>query len=99
LKDAIVPFIYALGTNTKLTEVDVSGTSIVHIVKPFESSLIPVTGHAMANKGVTSLAKILETNHSLTTLYWDDNLTGLIGFLWYVPPFFFGVFWLIVFCL
>ena len=65
LKDAIVPFIYALGTNTKLTELDVSG-------------------HAMGNKGVTCLAKILETNHALTTLYWDDNTTGLIGFLWYV---------------
>jgi hypothetical protein len=62
LKDAIVPFIYALGTNTKLTELDVSG-------------------HAMGNKGVTCLAKILETNHALTTLYWDDNTTGLIGFL------------------
>ncbi len=63
LKDAIVPFIYALGTNTKLTELDVSG-------------------HYMGNKGVSSLAKILETNHALTTLYWDDNVTGLIGFLW-----------------
>jgi len=34
----------------------------------------------MGNKGATALGKAIQTNNTLTTLYWDDNLTTLQGF-------------------
>ena len=36
-------------------------------------------GHDMKNKGAIALAKALQTNHTLTSIMWDDNLTSLLG--------------------
>jgi hypothetical protein len=33
----------------------------------------------MKNKGAIALAKALQSNHTLTSITWDDNLTSLLG--------------------
>lgn len=60
LKADLIPFISAIGTNSSLTELNISG-------------------HHIGNKGAVSLAKSLQMNQALTTLYWDDNEVGVLG--------------------
>jgi len=61
LKQDLVSFVSAIGSTSKLIELDISG-------------------HQMGNKGAIALAKALQTDTSLTTLHFDENLTGLMGF-------------------
>jgi hypothetical protein len=35
----------------------------------------------MGNKGAIALAKVLRQNHTLISIQWDGNLTGLLGFV------------------
>jgi len=59
-----------------------------HELLPFVASLgnnntlteVAISGHQMGNKGAVALARVLQTNHCLTSLSWDGNLTGLMGF-------------------
>lgn len=60
LKTDLIPFIHALGSNTTITELDISGNQ-------------------MGNKGAIALAKTLQTNHTLSRLFWDENQTGPMG--------------------
>lgn len=61
---------------------------------PLKSDLIPfidalasnttiveldISGNQMGNKGAIALAKVLQNNHTLTRLFWDDNQTGYLG--------------------
>jgi len=55
------PFLAALGSNTSITELNISG-------------------HQIGNKGAIALAKSLQINTSLNTLFWDENQIGLMGF-------------------
>ncbi|KAK5582324.1 hypothetical protein RB653_003907 [Dictyostelium firmibasis] len=41
---------------------------------------LDISGHQMGPKGATALGKALQTNKTLNTLIWDDNLTGVTGF-------------------
>ena len=41
---------------------------------------LDITGHAIGNKGASSLGKMLQSNHTLSALSWDENGTTLIGF-------------------
>lgn len=41
---------------------------------------LDVSGQAMGNRGAVALGKTLQTNNTLVTLSWDDNLTTLGGF-------------------
>ena len=47
-----------------------------------QSSLLSlnISGHQMGNKGAITLAKALRQNNSITSITWDENLTGFIGF-------------------
>lgn len=46
-------------------------------------SEIDISGHQIGNTGVIALAKSLQLNGTLTKLFWDENETGLIGYLTY----------------
>lgn len=59
-KTDLIPFINALGSNTTITELDISGNQI-------------------GNKGAIALAKTLQTNNSISRLFWDENQTGYMG--------------------
>ncbi|KAF2075298.1 hypothetical protein CYY_003375 [Polysphondylium violaceum] len=41
---------------------------------------LDITGHQMGVKGAIALGKALQTNKTLHTLIWDENLTTLAGF-------------------
>ena len=41
---------------------------------------LDITGHAIGNKGASSLGKMLQSNNVLTSLSWDENGTTLVGF-------------------
>ncbi|EAL61172.1 leucine-rich repeat-containing protein [Dictyostelium discoideum AX4] len=41
---------------------------------------LDISGHQMGPKGAIGLGKALQTNKTLHTLIWDDNLTTAIGF-------------------
>eukprot|EP01100_Stratorugosa_tubuloviscum_P001010 TRINITY_DN1224_c4_g1_i1.p1 TRINITY_DN1224_c4_g1~~TRINITY_DN1224_c4_g1_i1.p1 ORF type:complete len:1158 (-),score=655.33 TRINITY_DN1224_c4_g1_i1:200-3643(-) len=43
-------------------------------------TFLDISGNQMANKGAMALAKAIQTNTTLTTLWWDDNLTTTQGF-------------------
>ncbi len=40
---------------------------------------LDIQGHGMGNKGAMALGKALQTNRTLTSLVWDENLTTTIG--------------------
>eukprot|EP01105_Mastigella_eilhardi_P024275 TRINITY_DN6307_c0_g1_i1.p1 TRINITY_DN6307_c0_g1~~TRINITY_DN6307_c0_g1_i1.p1 ORF type:complete len:1080 (+),score=357.09 TRINITY_DN6307_c0_g1_i1:23-3262(+) len=40
---------------------------------------IDLSGHLFGNNGAIALAKILQLNTTLNTIFWDDNQTNLIG--------------------
>ncbi|GAM21013.1 hypothetical protein SAMD00019534_041880 [Acytostelium subglobosum LB1] len=42
---------------------------------------LDITGHLMGNKGAIALGKALQTNKALQTLVWDENATGVVGFI------------------
>jgi hypothetical protein len=38
-------------------------------------------GHHFGNKGASALSRALQMNTTLISIFWDDNLTGLLGFI------------------
>ncbi|KAH3759492.1 RasGTPase-activating protein [Pelomyxa schiedti] len=40
---------------------------------------IDISGHQFGNNGAIALSKTLQLNTALSTIYWDDNLTGVMG--------------------
>ncbi|KYQ93272.1 leucine-rich repeat-containing protein (LRR) [Tieghemostelium lacteum] len=42
---------------------------------------LDISGHQMGNKGAIALGKALQTNKTLHTLFWDDNLIGIPGYV------------------
>lgn len=42
---------------------------------------LDISGNQMANKGAIALGKVLQTNHTLQRIVWDDNGTTLSGFV------------------
>ncbi|KAH3732546.1 RasGTPase-activating protein [Pelomyxa schiedti] len=71
-----------IGGGTKATQ------QMSKLMLPFLHSLatnesiteIDVSGHAMGNPGAVALAKVLQVNTRLTSVYWDDNTTSILGF-------------------
>eukprot|EP01103_Thecamoeba_quadrilineata_P017200 TRINITY_DN599_c0_g2_i1.p1 TRINITY_DN599_c0_g2~~TRINITY_DN599_c0_g2_i1.p1 ORF type:complete len:1159 (-),score=276.83 TRINITY_DN599_c0_g2_i1:134-3610(-) len=44
-------------------------------------TFLDITGNQMGARGAIALGKAIQTNQSLTTLWWDENLTNMQGFL------------------
>jgi len=40
-----------------------------------------IQGNQIGNKGAIALSKALQTNQTLISILWDENLTGLLGFI------------------
>jgi len=42
---------------------------------------LDVSGNQMSTKGTIALANMLRQNHRLTSIVWDENMSGLLGFV------------------
>eukprot|EP01117_Protostelium_nocturnum_P005113 TRINITY_DN1857_c0_g1_i1.p1 TRINITY_DN1857_c0_g1~~TRINITY_DN1857_c0_g1_i1.p1 ORF type:complete len:1256 (+),score=475.83 TRINITY_DN1857_c0_g1_i1:207-3974(+) len=66
-----------------------SSSSLKQDLIPFISALesnsslieLGISGHQMGNKGAIAIGKVLQINTHLACLVWDENETGLTGFL------------------
>ena len=55
-------FLYCIGTNSKLTEIDISG-------------------HGFGDRGAIALARVLQRNKTLVSVYLDNNEVERLGLL------------------
>ena len=70
-------FTFCGGKGTQL------GADMLRLIDAMGDAIITgldITGHGIGNKGASSLGKMLQSNHTLTALSWDENGTTVIGF-------------------
>jgi hypothetical protein len=51
------------------------------IAKNTTITALDISGNGMGNSGAIALGKALQINHTLTSIKWDENSTGLLGFI------------------
>jgi hypothetical protein len=74
---ALEHFTFCGGKGTQL------GPDMLRLIDAMGDAIISgldITGHAIGNKGASSLGKMLQSNHTLHSLVWDENGTTLVGF-------------------
>jgi len=70
-------FTFCGGKGTQL------GADMIRLIDAMGDGIITgldISGHGIGNKGASSLGKMLQSNHTLLSLIWDENGTTLVGF-------------------
>jgi len=92
---AVDNLIKLVTSNTTLEALSIAGSNkdksgqLRHDVLPFLYALLyntsvthlDISVHAMGNKGAIALARVLESNHTLASVEFDENQTGSMGFV------------------
>lgn len=74
---ALEHFTFCGGKGTQL------GADMLRLIDAMGDAVITgldISGHGIGNKGASSLGKMLQSNHALVSLVWDENGTTMPGF-------------------